>query len=90
MLYQRMNNGFYTDIINSADEWAKIYAYRVADVTEDRNVNSIDANALLNITPTPYYESLPTTVSDSMATFDRYGGQTTGCDSSAGKGNVNA
>ena len=70
MLYQRMNNGFYTDIINSADEWAKIYAYRVADVTEDRNVNSIDANALLNITPTPYYESLPTTVSDSMATFD--------------------
>ena len=23
MLYQRMNNGFYTDIINSADEWAK-------------------------------------------------------------------
>ena len=70
MLYQRMNNGFYTDIINSTDEWAKIYAYRVADVTEDRNVNSIDANALLNIMPTPYYESLPTTVSDSMATFD--------------------
>ncbi len=38
--------------------------------------SSIDANALLNITPTPYYESLPTTVSDSMATFDPgYGGR---------------
>lgn len=70
MLYQRMNNGFYTDIINSTEEWAKIYAYRVADVTEDRNVNSIDANALSNTSPTPYYESLPTTVADSMATFE--------------------
>lgn len=71
IIYQRMSNGYYTDILmNTADEWAKIYAYRIGDVTEDRNVNSIDANADLNISLTQYYEELPRTETDTMPTFD--------------------
>ncbi len=70
MIYQRMSNDYYTDILmNTTDEWAKIYAYRIGDVTEDRNVNSIDANADF-ISLTQYYEELPRTETDTMQTFD--------------------
>ena len=86
ILYQRMNNtdtdtdsdgdyndGFYSGIINGTDEWTQVYAYRTGDVTEDINVNSVDANAVLNgadITDRQYYERLPSAKSAVMATFD--------------------
>lgn len=72
MLYQRLNNDFYKDIISGTDDWTQLYAYRIGDATEDRNVNSVDANAALNIggSMTQYYEELPDTLGTSMATFD--------------------
>jgi hypothetical protein len=67
-IYQRIKNGLYKQILQSDDDWAKIYTYRVCDVTEDRNVNSIDANAVKNTTLTQYYELLPTTLDDEEET----------------------
>jgi hypothetical protein len=71
MLYERIGNGYYTEILQSTDEWAAIYAYRIGDVTEDRNVNSIDADAVRNTLPlTEYYEQLPTSLTQTMPTYD--------------------
>ncbi len=72
-LYERMNNKFYETILQSGDDWAALYVYRVCDVTEDRNVNSIDANAVKNktdIVRSPYYEPLPTTLDGELTNFD--------------------
>ena len=68
ILYQRLNNNgtdqyksFYTDVINGANAWQRLLSYRVGDTNEDRNVNSIDANAIHNTAElTRYYEQLPT------------------------------
>lgn len=70
-LYSRVTNGFYDDILASSDAWTKIYAYRVCDVTEDRNVNTIDANAIKNASAsiTPYYETLPQTIGDTLPVY---------------------
>jgi hypothetical protein len=74
-IYQRIKNGLYKQILQSDDDWAKIYTYRVCDVTEDRNVNSIDANAVKNTTLTQYYELLPTTLDEETPTYDAYTAQ---------------
>ena len=78
-------DGFFAGIINNtSEEWAQLFAYRIADVTEDIDVNSIDANAVLNkyeanpsytnatvdITLRQYYEKLPDTLTSVMPTFD--------------------
>lgn len=78
ILYQRLSNGLYDDIITSETEWKRLYAYRIGDVTEDENVNSVDANAVLNSTSTTlgrnatvqYYEPLPSSLTDPWPTMD--------------------
>ena len=78
LLYQRLSNNLYDDMITSDEEWKRLYAYRIGDVTEDENVNSIDANAVLNNTSatlprrvmTEYYEPLPQSISDPWPTLD--------------------
>lgn len=70
-LYERMANGYYDKILQSSEAWAKLYAYRICDVTEDRNVNSIDANAIQNTMPlTEYYEPLPKTLTEVLPEYD--------------------
>ena len=69
------NDSFYAEIIYGGKQWTQLMAYRVGDVTEDMNVNSADANAVLVAPPasvtmdTPlwqreYYEQLPKTLAD--------------------------
>lgn len=64
ILYNRLNNSgksFFTEVINGADAWKQLLSYRVGDTNEDRNVNSIDANAAQNKAELKrYYEPLPT------------------------------
>ena len=80
ILYQRHNNlnvgfeedgvtplpykSFCTEVIDGSEPWERLLSYRVGDVNEDRNVNSIDANAdYKNVALTAfkrYYEPLPT------------------------------
>ena len=69
ILYNRLNDSekgapytsFLTEVINSKNAWARLVSYRVSDLTEDRNTNSIDANAIRNgVTLSQYYEPLPT------------------------------
>lgn len=62
---------FCTEIIDGTEPWERLLAYRVGDVNEDRNVNSIDANAAHNSVTlmdfTKYYEPLPTAKNVSAA-----------------------
>ncbi len=84
IIYSRMDNGLYEDFITSDTDWARLYAYRAGDITEDFNVNSVDANAIKNKSSLPviqdtytiytrqYYEPLPVSLAetDAMPTFD--------------------
>lgn len=70
-IYERFTNGYYEKVLQSGEEWAKLYAYRVCDVTEDRNVNSIDANAVKNgVELSEYYEPLPKSIDEVLPTLD--------------------
>lgn len=77
ILYQRLNDlnegkteedgsalpykSFCSEIIEGEEQWQRLLSYRVGDVNEDRNVNSLDANANHNgVTFARYYEPLPT------------------------------
>ena len=73
-LYKCMVNGFYEKILASSEEWAKIYAYRVSDVTEDRDINHIDADAIRNADElTPYYEPLPKEIGEELPKYNKDG-----------------
>lgn len=77
----KVNDSFYAEIIYGKAQWTQLMAYRVGDVTEDMNINSADANAVL-VTPLTavtmdddawqrqYYEQLPKTLTDVQATVD--------------------
>lgn len=58
------HKSFCTEVIDGGETWERLLSYRVGDVNEDRNVNSIDANAdYKNAALTAfkrYYEPLPT------------------------------
>ena len=65
VIYRRMTNKYYDDILRSNVDWKRLYAYRVCDVTADRNVNSVDANAIRNTEiASEYYERLPSSFDD--------------------------
>jgi tRNA threonylcarbamoyladenosine modification (KEOPS) complex Pcc1 subunit len=64
-LYERFTNDFLKKIIRGSELWQSVYTYRVADVNEDRNANTIDANVLAAQTQlTEYYVTLPTSKTD--------------------------
>ena len=64
-LYNRFTNNFVKEIIRGNESWHSVYTYRIADVNEDRNANTIDANELNAATVlTEYYVKLPSSTTD--------------------------
>ena len=59
-IYRRVPNKLTGQVLSKKDAWCRVYKYRICDVNEDRNVNSIDANLLQSGKKiTQYYVELP-------------------------------